>query len=71
MNYKNKLQKGLTWFLAMLVLSIIYLNPALAHSDRYGNWHMGRWMMFYVSIFLNNQRFSYLNSYTIYCGLGY
>lgn len=45
MNYKNRLQKGLICFLTMLVLSNIYLSPALAQSGRYGNWHMGRWMM--------------------------
>ena len=45
MSYKNRLQKGLTWSLIMLVLSNIYLNPALAQSGRYSNWHMGRWMM--------------------------
>ena len=44
MSYKNRLQKGLTWSLTMLVLSNIYLNPALAQSGRYSNWHMGRWM---------------------------
>ena len=45
MTYKNRLQKGLTWSLIMLALSNIYLSPALAQSGRYGNWHMGRWMM--------------------------
>jgi len=45
MNYKNRLQKGLMWFLAVLVLSNLYLSPALAQSGRYSNWHMGRWMM--------------------------
>lgn len=45
MSYKNRLQKKLTWALTILILSIIYLNPALAQSGRYGNWHMGRWMM--------------------------
>ncbi len=44
MNYKNRLQKGFMWFLAVLVLSNLYLSPALAQSGRYGNWHMGRWM---------------------------
>ena len=44
MNYKNRLQKGFMWFLAVLVLSNLYLRPTLAQSGRYGNWHMGRWM---------------------------
>ena len=45
MTYKNGLQKGFTWSLAILILSNIYLSPALAQSSRYSNWHMGRWMM--------------------------
>jgi len=45
MNYKNRLQKGLMWFLAVLILNNLYLSPALAQSGRYSNWHMGRWMM--------------------------
>ena len=45
MSNKNRLQKGLTWSLTMLILSNIYLSPALAQSGRYSNWHMGRWMM--------------------------
>jgi len=44
MSYKNRLQKGLMWFLTVLVTSNIYLSPALAQSGSYGNWHMGRWM---------------------------
>ena len=45
MTYKSIFQKGLTWSLAILVLSNIFLSPALAQSGRYNDWHMGRWMM--------------------------
>jgi len=45
MSYKNRPQKGLMWFLTMLVLNNIFISPVLAQSGRYGNWHMGRWMM--------------------------
>ena len=45
MTWKDRLQRIAMWSLAILVLSSIYLNPALAQSDRYGNWHMARWMM--------------------------
>jgi len=45
MRYKSWIQKGLTWSVTMLVLSNIHLNPALAQSGRYSDWHMGNWMM--------------------------
>lgn len=46
MTDKNRLKKGLTWFLAIMALSNLYLSPALAQTGRYNsNWHMGRGMM--------------------------
>ena len=46
MTYKNRLRKGMTWSLSILILSNFYLiSPALAQQGRYSDWHMGRWMM--------------------------
>jgi len=42
---KKTLKKGYMLVLATLVLSNIYISPALADTGRYGNWNMGRWMM--------------------------
>ena len=44
MKYVKKLKIFVTWALAILVLSNIFISPVLAQSGRYGNWHMGRWM---------------------------
>ena len=45
MNAKKTLKKALTWTLATLALSSIYLSPAFAIGGRNNNWHMDRWMM--------------------------
>ena len=45
MNHKIRFQKVTMWALSILLLSNIFLSPALAQSGRYSNWHMGRGMM--------------------------